>query len=149
MPDHVICNTSCLIALSSIESLGLLIQLYDTIIVPKGVVEEFGEIDLQNAKIMSVESSMARLLSEQLNLGKGEAEAIALAGSLKKALILDDRKARKVAKELDLKVTGTIGILLKAEEKGIIKSAYDKIMDLKSKGFYISDEIINQAKNRT
>jgi len=48
------------------------------------------------------------------------------------------------AETLDLRLTGTIGILLKAEKLGFIPSAYTKAKELKDKGFYISDEILNQ-----
>lgn len=63
------------------------------------------------------------------------------AESIQKALI-DDLKARKVATDLGLTISGSIGILLKAEKLGIIESAYKKIMELKGKGFYVSEELL-------
>ena len=58
-------------------------------------------------------------------------------------IIIDDLKARKVAETLELNVTGTIGILLKAENMALIESAYDKAKELKDKGFYVSDQLID------
>ena len=57
----------------------------------------------------------------KLTLGVGESEAIILA-SEKSAdyLILDDWKARQIALSLDLPVVGTVAILNKATEKGLI-----------------------------
>ena len=58
-------------------------------------------------------------------------------------IIIDDLKARKVAETLELNVTGTIGILLKAEKLGFIGSAYDKAKELRNKGFYVSDQLLD------
>lgn len=59
--------------------------------------------------------------------------------------ILDDLKARKVAKTLGINFTGTIGILLKAEKLGLIESSYISAKELKNKGFYVSDELLNDV----
>jgi predicted nucleic acid-binding protein len=56
---------------------------------------------------------------------------------------------RKVAEKLGLKVTGTIGILLKAENSRLINSAYEKAKELRDKGFYVSDELINDLFKHT
>ncbi len=85
---------------------------------------------------------MLRLLTDELNLGQGEAEVIALATETGMKAIIDDLKARKVAETLDLNITGTIGILLKAENLGLIDSAYSKAKELKDIGFYVSDELL-------
>jgi len=58
-------------------------------------------------------------------------------------IIIDDLKARKVAETLDLNFTGTIGVLLKAEKLALIDSAYDKTKELRSKGFYVSDQLLD------
>ena len=90
---------------------------------------------------------MIRLLVFDLNLGRGEAECIALASEIGLRLVLDDLKALKVADNLGLKITGTIGILLKAESLTIIDSAYDKAKELRDKGFYISDQILDNISS--
>ncbi len=63
-------------------------------------------------------------------------------------LLLDDLKARKVAETLDLTITGTIGVLLKAEEMGIIDSAHAKAHELKEKGFYVSNELLDELSRK-
>ncbi|MFP4120853.1 hypothetical protein [Coleofasciculus sp.] len=46
-------------------------------------------------------------------MDEGEAETISLAMKLNNViLILDDKKARRVAKQIGLKVIGTVGMLL-------------------------------------
>lgn len=57
-------------------------------------------------------------------------------------LILDDLKARKIAERLDLKITGTLGVLLKAKEKKIVsKTANSLLQDLKQSGLRISQDM--------
>lgn len=61
----------------------------------------------------------------------GEASAIALAMEIDSPLlILDDLKGRKLAAQLNLRFTGTLGVLILAKQKGIIallKPYFDKI----------------------
>jgi predicted nucleic acid-binding protein len=65
-----------------------------------------------------------------------------LAGQTGLKVVIDDSKARKVAEDMGLKLTGTIGVLIKAERLGLIRSAHDKVMGLRDKGFYVSDELL-------
>lgn len=59
----------------------------------------------------------------EMQIGKGEASAIALAlETADNVLILDDWKARRLAERLGLSVTGTLGVLIKAKNTGIIPS---------------------------
>jgi len=83
-----------------------------------------------------------RLLRTDLNLGQGEAEVIALASQSGLKVIMDDSKARRVAENMGLKMTGTIGVLIKAEKLGLIESAYNKAKELREKGFYVSEELL-------
>lgn len=144
MPETapVIVNSSCLIALSHIGMENVLCKLYNEIVVPEGVVKEFGEINLGCVRIQKVDNPLVQFLIHQSNLGKGEAEVIALSFSNGMTVILDDQKARGVAKAMGVKVTGTIGVILKAKREGLIESAYKKIIELKEKGFYVSDDLL-------
>lgn len=144
MPEAAIADTSALIALDKIGLLEILCKIYSEIILPEAVIKEFGTPDMNCYSIRKVESHLIKLLINDLNLGKGESEVIALAIATGVRTIMDDQKARKVAKTLGLKVTGTIGLLLKAEKLGLIENAYRKAMELRDKGFYVSDELINE-----
>jgi len=85
---------------------------------------------------------------QDLNLGKGEAEVIALAYETNFKALIDDLKARKVAENLELSISGSIGVLLKAEKLGIIDSALKKTQELKEKGFYVSNELLSEIAKR-
>jgi predicted nucleic acid-binding protein len=142
MPDQAIVDTSVFIALEKINTVDVLCKIYSSIILPKAVISEFGQRPIDCYSVEEVRSPMVRLFCRDLNLGKGEAESIALASERGLTLILDDLKARKVAETLDVKITGTIGVLLKAEKLTLIKSAYDKTIELRDRGFYVSDQLL-------
>ena len=144
MPEKVIVDASFLIALEKIGLSDILCKLYTNVILPEAVISEFGTPSINCYSVMKVESSLVTLFVHNLNLGKGEAEVISLAKETGLKVIMDDQKARKAAETLALHVTGTIGILLKAEKSGFIPSAYTKAKELKDKGFYVSEEILNQ-----
>ena len=60
-------------------------------------------------------------------------------------MVLDDLKARKTAAKLNIKVTGTIGVIVKAKTENKIPSAkavFEKILET---DFRISDRILNEA----
>ena len=143
MPEQAIIDTSVLIALERINMLDVLCKIYSHLILPEAVVSEFGPLSIDCYSSEKVKNPMVRLLVLDLNLGRGEAESIALASEIGLRLVLDDLKARQVAENLGLKITGTIGILLKAENLAFIDSAYDKAKELRDKGFYISDQLLD------
>lgn len=148
MPEKAIVDTSALIALEKINLLDLLCKIYSEIILPEAVISEFGSLTIDCYSTKKVESSLVKLLMTDLNLGKGEAEVIALAKEMGMKIIMDDLKARRVAETLQLNITGTIGILLKAEKLGLIESAHTKAQELKNIGFYVSDKLLEDIYRR-
>ncbi len=75
----------------------------------------------------------------------GEASAIALAKEMESPLILlDDLKARKLASKLNLKFTGTLGVINKAKQIGAIEKVKPLIDKLQATNFRISGNIITE-----
>jgi predicted nucleic acid-binding protein len=142
MPEPMIADTSSLIALERIDLLQILCKIYKEVVIPESVIKEFGNLSLPCLSIRKVESNLLKLLITDLNLGKGEADVIGLASQTGLKVIIDDSKARKVAENMGLKVTGTIGVLMKAERLGLIASAQEKVKELREKGFYVSEELL-------
>ncbi len=75
-------------------------------------------------------------------LDKGESSSIALAIEIPDSLlIIDEIKGRNIAKSFDIKIIGTVGILLLASNKGLIKDVISVILKLVNKGFRLSDKL--------
>jgi predicted nucleic acid-binding protein len=78
-------------------------------------------------------------------LNKGEASSIALALEIKDStLIIDEIKGRKIAKSFKIDIIGTIGVLLLANNKGLIKDVLGIILKLVNRGFRISDNLLDR-----
>jgi predicted nucleic acid-binding protein len=143
MPSSiVISDTSNLIVLSKIDSIELLHKLYSRVITTPEIIREFGEplpkwIEVLNAKDLDFQKTL------ELQIDLGEASAIALAHEIPEAiLVLDDLKARKIARDLNMKFTGTLGVLGKAKSKGIIPSLKPLLDKLLRTNFGISNAVI-------
>lgn len=150
----VVSNTTPIISLLKIDQLEILKELYGEIIIPN---EVFIEIEAgQNKEFYSDLTKISWIkiqkivnensLSYFLDLDKGEAEAIVLATEIKATLIiLDESLGRFHAKHNGLKVTGTIGIPLKAKQLGYINNVKTLLLELKNKGIWLSDRLIKEA----
>ncbi len=145
MHKTIISDTSCLIILSKIGELELLYKLYGQIITTLDIAEEFGET-LPNWVTIEKVSDKYRQRILEMQIDKGESSAIALALEVPNCtLILDDFKARKIAQNLGLSFTGTIGIIIKAKLNGTIPSIKPYLEKIKETNFRISAEIELQA----
>lgn len=81
-----------------------------------------------------------------MQIDKGESSAIALAlETANCTLILDDYKARKIAEQLQISYTGTIGVLIKAKLIGLIPSIRPLLEKIRQTNFRVSFEIEVQA----
>ena len=58
--------------------------------------------------------------------------------------MLDESLGRFHAKHAGLRVTGTIGILVKAKKQGLISELKPLILELKDKGVWLSESLIER-----
>ena len=146
MPDAVtISNSSGLIALEAIGRLDLLRQLYGTVLIPPAVAQECGSAVAGWMQIQPVQNQ-GMVQSLRINLGHGESEAIALATEVPAArVILDDKKARRIARQLSLPVTGLLAVLLQAKQQGYVSSLREIIAELAAARFFLSDALADEA----
>ena len=140
MPN-IISNTSCLIVLDNIGMVDVLKELYGKVSITEEVSKEFGKTVPDWIEVRKVsDNKYLKLIKNFVDLG--EASTIALAVETDDiVIILDDLKARKLAQKLNLKITGTIGVLIKARKRNIITSTQEVLNKLRNEGFRISDEI--------
>ena len=144
MPEIVISDTSTLIIFHKIERTDLLHKIYGDLLTTPEIAEEFGSplpdwIKIRNVKDKKYQSFL------ETQVDKGEASAIALASEFENVLlILDDLKARKLAKKLNLKITGTLGIIHKAKQLAIIEKVKPLLEKILETDFRISEKVIDE-----
>ena len=144
MDKIIISDTSCLISLSNIGLLHIIKDLYGEIIITSEVKAEFGGI-LPNWIIVVQAKDKLKQADIEDRLDKGEASSIALALEIPNSiLIIDEIKGRNIAKSLNLEIIGTIGILLLASNKGLIKDVISVILKLVNRGFRLSDKLLDK-----
>ena len=81
-----------------------------------------------------------------MRLVSNSSPLIALAEELKTTIVLiDDIKARRIAKLRGLNVVGTLGILLDAKDKGLIRELKPFLDELMTKKIRISKELYDHA----
>lgn len=143
MPD-IISNTSCLIVLDNIGMLDILKELYGKIYITQEVSEEFGKNTPDWIKVKNLsDNKYLNLMKNFVDLG--EASTITLSVEMEdNKVILDDLKARKLAQKLNIDITGTIGVLIKARQRDIIDSSSSVLNKLQDEGFRISKELENE-----
>ena len=152
----IISNATPLIAFIKKNELSILKSLFKEIIIPKAVYDEIlntprtlneeGEIlkkEIEKKWILVKE--ITKLKYPELNLGRGETEALNLCiESNNPLLLIDEKKARNIAKSLKIDVLGTLGILSLVNKRGL-KNEQEILENLElliKKGFYLSSEVI-------
>ena len=112
----------------------------------KGKAKEY-YIDLSKTdwiKIKDIKDKNS--LSYFLDIDKGEAETIILANEIDADLvIIDEILGRFHAKNSNLKITGTLGVLLKAKNSGHIQKIRPLLIELRDKGIWLSGKLIKEV----
>jgi uncharacterized protein len=151
----IVSNTKPLIGLASIQKFNLLQQIFGKIYIAEAVYHEtvVNGRELGGAKqevstatwieIVKVKNRLAvEVLLDELDLG--EAETIILAMEMKADWVLmDEKKGRRKLNQLSIQKIGTLGILLKAKETGLLSTIRNDIELLSQNGFTISQSVIN------
>jgi predicted nucleic acid-binding protein len=151
----VVCDTSPLNYLVLIQHADILPALFGRVVAPPGVIAELRHPRAPAAVRAWAERAppwlevrAPRSTDPALQLGSGEVEAISLACELKAdAVLIDERKALTVARQCGLFVTGTLGVLEIAAEKGLI-ALPAAIAALRQTSFRVSDGVLDGMLER-
>ena len=153
---RVIVNSTPIILFSNIDQLNILKQIYGEIIIPQAVYDEVtakADSACQNLKnnfdwikIESIKNPHQKKMY-QAKLHDGEVEVMILAQEEPKAslVILDDNSAKKTAKFLQLTVTGSLGVLVKAKKLKIIEAVKPLMDSFIANGFFVTQNIYDMV----
>lgn len=159
----IISDTTPIISLLKIEKIELLRDLFGVVVVPVAVYNELTSnpnfrkeaqivkdcLFIKKGEIKNFDSVNDLMRSTGLDLG--ESKAIIFAEELKDTLLLiDESKGRIVAKNLGIKITGTIGLLLEAYDSNIIGKTdlLVYIKTLKDNNRFISENLYQKILDR-
>jgi hypothetical protein len=158
----VVSNTTPLIGLASIQRFGLLHQIFGKIYIAQAVYDEAvvsgrevggAKQEVSTATWIETVKVKDRLAVEVLldELDLGEAETIVLAREMSADWVLmDEKKGRRKLSQLGIQKIGTVGILLKAKEAGLLPIIRPDLEQLRQQSFSISqrviDAVLQQAK---
>jgi hypothetical protein len=158
---RAVTNSSVLIALSTIGQLSLLHQRFPGgVLLPQAVWREVvetgkgqpGARDVASASWLTIcqvtNQTLISLL--RIELDEGEAEAIALfSENPVDAILLDEKNARRVARQMGLPTLGTVGVLIWAKQNGLILSLQEQLDALQNQGkFRLSQLLYREALSR-
>lgn len=145
----IITDTSCFITLDKIGAFDILHQAFKNVVTTPEILNEFGA-DLPSwIEIRSVQDRAIHDVFKE-TVDPGEASAIALAMETSNAiLIIDDLKGRKLASKMALSFMGTLGLLVKAKEFGIISHVKPYIEKIQATDFRISQDLVDVVLKKT
>ena len=147
MPD-IICDTSSIQYLYQLGMLHILPALAARVVVPPAVVEEIAAgraLGVSLPDLAALNWVMVRRPASErarplvTDLGPGETEVLMLALESREAIVvLDDALARQVAEVLELRLTGTLGLLLDAKRVGLVPAVAPLLDQLQALRFHVA-----------
>ena len=148
----VVSDASPLIALDSVGRLELLRDVFGRVLVPEAVRDEVEQGPGDGLRLATMPWIEVRPVSdprvvaelEASNLDPGEAAALALALEVHADyLLVDERAARRVARQRGVEVVGVLGVLLTAKRLGTLSAIRPVIEDLLTRaGFHASAGLV-------
>jgi uncharacterized protein len=150
---ELICNTSVMQSLYQLGLLKVLPALASAVSVPGAVCSELAAGRALGADVpdpsalgwATTRSPQARpTLPHSTSLGAGERDVLWLAiETANSVAVLDDRDARRVAWELGISLTGTVGLLVDAKRQSLISTVAPLLDELELHNFHMSARIRN------
>jgi len=138
-PKEIVINTSPLIALvAALGDLEVLHFLYRQVFVTSEVAREiyaggregFAIEAFENATWLKKHSTPLEISPLDQNI---------------QTVCIDETAGRRIAKLSGLTVTGSIGVMLRAKKEGMDLSLHDAILNMKTRGIWLSEKVINFA----
>jgi predicted nucleic acid-binding protein len=158
MSELWILNASPTIVIAKIGKLGLLTSLSEKVVIPRAVAEEIKAGPEGDAARSAVEAGMFQIIetpdpSPELaawDLGAGETSVISYTiENPSWTAILDDGAARRCAAGFEVRVKGSLAIVILAKKRGLIPSAKQTLLAMREAGIRLDDRTIRQALKET
>ena len=154
MKVSVVSDTTALIILGKLNRFDLLENIFQKVYIPKTVFDELSckddgiyELIEQNRLfcIKNISNTKSLKLLDGI-LDIGESEAIILSKELQTVLLIDEKKGRKIAKNMGIEIIGLLGLILLNVKKGFLseEDAQKTLTQMKIFNFRISERVFKQ-----
>jgi len=154
--EELVINTGPLLALiAGIGDLSLLKSLYKRVLVSFEVCQEieaggasgFGVSEFRKSSFIEKWSNSLTItpfLRNALDLGEASVIQLALDENIR-TVCIDESMGRRIARLNGLKLTGSIGVLIRAKQEGFDFSMREAINQMQSQGIYLSQKVVDFA----
>ncbi len=123
----VVADTGALISLGLVGLIDLILKVFGEFYITNAVWQElikYENPEFDKSILTKLRSRVIEIKSKNhlsLIMDYGESESVILYEELNADfLLIDDNKARRIAESLDVNCIGSIGLLIKAKQKGLI-----------------------------
>jgi predicted nucleic acid-binding protein len=147
----IIVDTSALISLGLVGQIDLILNVFGEFYIPNAVWEELQEYEnpeFDKRILDQMEKRVIKIKSRNhlsVIMDYGESESVILYEELNaNYLLIDDNKARIIAESLNVNCIGSIGLLVKSKQKGLIndlRAIFEKWLENER---YFSKKILNK-----
>ena len=149
----IVSDTSAITSLLQIGQERLLVQLYQSVVIPEAVAAELrrGHKTLPSflQVVAVVDRNQVHRLAAEIDLGEAEAIVLMVEGR-GDLLLLDERRGRRVALREGIPVVGLLGLLTEARQRGLISSLQETLHQLETlAGFRVSTHLKQNALRAT
>lgn len=155
---RAVADAGPIIHLSWIDRFDILFEIFEEVTVPVAVRDEVLNASADVPGITAIRAGLergrpavltvldvtaVRSLRASIGLDAGEAEALVLAREMSADIILlDDGRARSYAAREGFPMTGTLGILRRARELGLVTEVAPLLTMLVRRGFRVSESLV-------
>ena len=155
MVESWVINASPVILLAKVGLIDRIPAIADPLVIPQPVAVEILSVrDKDDATlwlngpgklfIRPAVPVMAAMAGYEI--GAGERAVIAWASVHRGFVaVLDDYEARVAAKQLNVPMLGTVGVVLRLKKAGLISEVRPHLLKIKNVGGYIGDELFREA----
>jgi uncharacterized protein len=151
----VIADTGALISLGHVGQIGLIDRVFGEFYIAEAVWEELKDYEhpkFDRGILKHLEKRVVKIKSSNylsVLMDYGESESVILYEELQADyLLIDDNKARIIAESFNVNCIGSIGLLIKAKQKGFLSALKPIFENWVANNRYFSKKLLNQILDK-
>jgi predicted nucleic acid-binding protein len=153
--DSWVINASPVILLAKAGLVEHVSRIADPLVIPQPVAAEIAMPAKEDAAVRWLKGPGKQFVRPPVielsvlstsSMGAGERSVISWAAVNREfTAVLDDYEARVIAQKIGVRVLGTVGVVLRLKQAGLIPDAKTALLTIRSMGGYVSDALLREA----